>query len=125
MSQVITGLSFDLKMLVGPGFPPPCTVAFTDVATDGHESTGRVTFVDVDAQTLWDAPDKITAAKTLLTARAAALPDLPTIAAKMTANDDLDRQLRAKRAQLETADAMLAMKQVELTALDAPAGKTL
>lgn len=116
MSRVITAIAFDLSMIVRPGWSPPCGVAFVDTDADGHESPGRVTFIDADALTMWTATDKIAAANTLLDARAAALPDLPTIAARMTAVDDLDRQLREKQAALAAADEQLAARATALAA---------
>lgn len=115
MARVITSISFDLKFNV-LDTPPVITVGFTDVSPGGQESHGKVTLSDAEAAGVLP-PGLLAVVNTALDTKAAALPDLPTIAARMTAVDDLDRQIATKRAQVDAADAELSAKRAEVAAL--------
>lgn len=118
MARVITSISFDLKFNV-LDTPPTISVAFTDVAPGGQESHGRVTLQDAAAGDTWKAaggPAMLAAVNAAIDTKAAALPDLPTIAARMTAVDDLDRQIKEKQAAVAAADAELSAKRAEMAA---------
>ena len=121
MPRVITSVSFDLKYdirFTAPGV----TVTFTDQGADGHETHGRVTVTDAEAAALLPA-GLVDAVNAALDAKAAAPLDLPSIAARMTAVDDLERQVRTKQAMAANLDAQIAMKQVEAMALGAAAAE--
>ncbi len=118
MSRVITSISFDLTF-EALSTPPACTVGFTDVAVGGQETHGRVTLTGADAAAVFPGVSLFAAVNAILDANAAALPDLPSIAARMTAVSALDAQQRDKESALAALDEQLAAKTAQVATLDA------
>ncbi len=118
MSRVITSISFSLQFEAF-SVPPACTVAFTDISASGNETRGNVTLTDADAAAVFPGASLFAAINAVLDAKASALPDLPSIAARMTAVSALDAQQRDKVAALAALDEQLAAKTAQVATLDA------
>jgi len=128
MPRVVTSVTFDLKFNV-LDTPPQITVIFTDQDASGRESHGKTSLVDTEASDLWTTVGGaalLDAVNAAIDVQAAAVAEPGTVAARIEAVADAERQLRtlteataAKQTATEALDAQIATKQARAAALDA------
>lgn len=123
--RVITSVHFDLKFDVR-FTPPTITVTFADIDDAGVEEHTRTRIHDTDAADVLAAGPAglLAAVNAKIDAQALAVPDLASVASRVTAADEAEQRRKdatAAKVKLEAdnaaADAALAAKKAELAAL--------
>lgn len=103
MPRVITAVHYDLKFDLR-FTPPSVTVRFTDIDPAGLETHGSFTLTDADATTAMPA-GLLAIVNAAVDAKAAAVTEPGSVAARVTAADDAERRLKVAEAQIAALPA--------------------
>ena len=117
MARVITNVSFDLKYDV-LSTPPSIRVNFTDQDASGAETHGSTTITDAAAAAVFPT-DLLAAVNAAIDAQAAQVPDMLSLAARITEADKAEARRKEAAEAVEALDAEIEAKRAALVELAA------